>query len=270
MTDPDGPAIVIAEDAAQGATAAAERLADAFAGAVAGRGRADFATTGGSAAPALYRALLAPGMRDRIPWGDLHVWWGDDRFVPRGDPDSNVTLLDDVLLGGDPELGLPGAPLPTANIHPVHVAATIAAGGDQDAAARAYARDLAGAVRMAGPVPAFDAVVVGVGPDGHLLSVFPGSAVFDADPAAIAVGVPAPTHVEPHVARVTLHPAMLDATGTLLVVAFGGGKSAIIARLLAPDGDPRQLPARVARRPGATWVLDRAAARDLAGSTTGS
>ena len=84
--DSDGPDLVIADDPDAGAAEAARRIAFALADAAGARGRADFATTGGSAAPALYRALLAADVRDRVPWAGLHVWWGDDRFAPRERP----------------------------------------------------------------------------------------------------------------------------------------------------------------------------------------
>ena len=174
-----------------------------------------------------------------------------------------MTALDDVLLRGDPVAGRAAAPLDPERVHPVPVDATLAAGGDAGAAAAAYAAAIAREVPLRDGVPVFDAIVVGVGPDGHLLSVFPGSAAFDADPALVALAVPAPTHVGPHVARVTLHPAVLDVTPRLFVVVFGAAKADILARLLAPEGDPRALPARLARRPGATWIVDRAAAESL-------
>ena len=109
--------------------------------------------------------------------------------------------------------------------------------------------------------PVFDAIIVGIGPDGHLLSVFPGSAAFDAP--GWVVPIPAPTHVQPHLARVSLTPGALDATRTLLPLAFGGGKAAIVAAVLGGPRDERRLPAQRARRAGATWILDAAAAGSL-------
>jgi 6-phosphogluconolactonase/glucosamine-6-phosphate isomerase/deaminase len=111
---------------------------------------------------------------------------------------------------------------------------------------------------------------VGIGSDGHVLSIFPGSAAFDAP--GWATWAPAPTHIEPHLDRVTLTPAALDATPGLVVAAFGAGKAAIVAALLGLDHrDPaaraaaeRRLPALRARRGGATWVLDAEAAAGLA------
>ena len=243
--DPGEPEVLIGSTPAGAAALAAERLAAAIAAAIVRRGRADIAVTGGSTAPALYRALLARPLRDGIAWDRLHLWFGDDRFVPRRDPDSNLTAVDTVLLAGDQATGLDPAPLPPGNVHPVPVDATLAAGGGPAEAAVAYEA----------------AIVVGIGPDGHLLSIFPGSAAFDAP--GWVVPVPSPTHVEPHRARVSLTPGALDATGALLPIAFGPPKATILAEILDGPRDERRLPAQRARRSGATWVLDAAAAGNL-------
>ena len=259
---PGEPEILVGATPVVAAALAAERLVAAIDLAVARRGRADIATTGGSTCPALYRALLARPIRDRIPWDRLHLWFGDDRFVPRGDHESNLEAVDAVLLAGDAAARLEPAPLPPGNVHPVPVDATLAAGGGPADAAASYEAALRAALPadVAGR-PVFDAIIVGIGPDGHLLSVFPGSSAFDAP--GWVVPVPAPTHVLPHVPRVSLTPGALDATQTLLPVAFGGGKAAILAAILGGPRDERRLPAQRARRTGATWVLDAAAAAGL-------
>lgn len=259
---PGEPEILVAATAGAAAVLAAERVTAAIGAAIARRGRADVATTGGSTCPELYRALLAAPLRDRVEWERLHLWFGDDRFVPRRDRESNLADVDAVLLAGDPVAGLEPAPLPPGNLHPVPVDATLAAGGGPAEAAAAYEASLRAALPAdAAGRPVFDAIVVGIGPDGHLLSVFPGSAAFDAP--GWVVPVPAPTHVLPHLPRVSLTPGALDATPALLPVAFGASKAAILATILAGPRDERRLPAQRARRAGATWILDGAAARNL-------
>ena len=121
--------------------------------------------------------------------------------------------------------------------------------------------------------PSSTPILVGIGADGHLLSVFPESAAFDAP--GWTTWAPAPTHIGPHLDRVTLAPSALDATPGLVVAAFGAGKTGIVAELLGPrhagpDRDERRLPALRARRAGATWVLDAAAARGLGDDDPGS
>lgn len=253
----DTERVVIAADPDAVARLAATHIADTLTAAVATRGRADWATTGGSMAPAIYRELSDGPLRDRVPWASVHVWWGDDRFVPRDHPLSNVKPLDDILL--DPEHGVD---IPIANLHPFRVTESLGAGWDT-----AWTADLlANELRTEGlPIrdgwPVLDLIVVGIGGDGHLLSVFPGSVAFDS--SAWALAIPAPTHIEPHVERVTCHPALLGVAGDVLAAVTGAGKAAVLAEVFGPVTDPRRWPAQLARRPGATWLLDAAAAAKL-------
>ncbi|HSW43843.1 MAG TPA: 6-phosphogluconolactonase [Patescibacteria group bacterium] len=262
------PAILVRPDGASAAAAVAETLVDALATGAARRGRADFASTGGSTPAAVYRALLAEPLRDRVPWATLHLWVGDDRFVPRGHPESNMTAIDRVLLPGDARRGLAPPPLDPAHVHAWPTDAALAAGESPATCAARFEETLRTELPAdASDRPVFDAILVGIGPDGHLLSVFPGSAAFDA--LGWTTWAPAPSHIEPHLDRVTLTPGALDTTPGLVVAAFGAAKAAIVAELLgpphgAPDRAERRLPALRARRAGATWVLDAAAASGLA------
>ena len=106
-------------------------------------------------------------------------------------------------------------------------------------------------------------MLVGIGPDGHVLSEFPGSPLFDSE--AWASAVPAPTHIEPHVARVSLHPRILELARLPIVVAHGTAKAAILATVLGGERDVRRWPAQLARRDGAVWFVDKAAAAALPG-----
>jgi 6-phosphogluconolactonase len=275
------PEVRIVPDADAALDLASELIAAALVAAVGARGRADWATTGGSTAPGIYRRLAARPLRGRVPWPAVHAWWGDDRFVPRDHPLSNVLPLDAALVGsgafsgqsGTGESGIDiaagledGVMLPVENVHPIPVAEAIGEGRDAAWAAAQYdaalhAAAASGVIKVVDGWPAFDLVILGIGPDGHLLSVFPNSGAWDA--AAWAVAVPAPTHVEPHVARVTLNPRMLAAVPQVLVVAVGESKAEPVGRTFGEPVDVRALPAQAARRSGATWVLDRAAAARL-------
>jgi 6-phosphogluconolactonase len=251
---PGEPEVVIVPDPERLAAEAAQRIADALATAVERDGTAHWATTGGSSPAGIYRELVRPGLRDRVPWDRVHLWWGDDRFVVRADPDSNVRAADEILLA--PGVGVP---IPPEAVHPVPADVAIARDLGPAWAAERYADEL----RRSGPPvregwPAFHVILVGIGPDGHLLSVFPDSPTWDSD--ALALAVAAPSHIGPHVARVSLNPRMLDSAGTLLAVAAGAAKAAIVDELLGPVRDERRLPAQRARRQDATWLLDAAAA----------
>ncbi len=262
------PALSIVPSPEDVSAAAAAFIVGRLAEAVRERGVAHWCTTGGSSAPGIYRALRTAPLRDRLDWSRVHTWWGDDRFVPADDPLSNVLPLETILR----EAGA-GVVVPDANVHPVPVAAVLARGGSPADAAAQYAGELRSAGPVAGvlrpavrrdhplrEVPAFDLVILGVGPDGHILSVFPGSAVFDS--TAWVESVPAPAHVEPHVPRVTINPRLVAAARSVLVVTAGASKADVLARAWA-GGDPGELPLRATLLPQTTWLVDEAAAAGL-------
>jgi 6-phosphogluconolactonase len=279
--DPGEVRLTITADADGAFDAAAQMVADALVAAVGRRGRADWATTGGSTAPGVYRRLAEAPLRTAVPWESVHVWFGDDRYVPRDHPLSNVLAVDGALVGfgaysgqsGTGESGIDvatgleaGAMLPVENVHAIPTGESIGkargpawAAGRYDAELRAAAAD--GALPVVDGWPAFDLMFVGIGPDGHLLSVFPDSGAWDSN--AWALEIPAPTHVEPHVHRITLNPAVLGVAQELLVVAVGDSKAEPIGRVFGERVDVRDLPAQAARRAGARWVLDAATAAEL-------
>lgn len=265
---PAAQAIRVLPDAAAVSAAAAAFIADHLAAAISARGVAHWCSTGGSAAPGCYRALRMPPLRDAVDWTRVHTWWGDDRFVPSGHPLCNVLPFEQILLasGGDDSgsdtAGGVGVDIPASNIHSIPSWEAIGRGeGPAWVAARYEAQ-----IRALGPppdsdgIPVFDLVLLGVGPDGHILSVFPGSDVWDS--TALCVAVPAPTHVEPHVERVTMHPRILVPARAVLLAAAGRSKAAVLGRALA-GGDVRELPVRATMTPNATWLLDKAAASSL-------
>jgi 6-phosphogluconolactonase len=259
--EPGEPPVSVFTDAAALADAAAERVAERLIAAVDRRGRADLATTGGSTPAALYLRLTSEPLRSRVPWQAVHIWWGDDRYVPRDHPLSNVFGVDEILLEE-----VHGVPLPPDHVHPWPAGRAIAEDLGPEWCAATYAVEAREALPVdpAG-IPIFDLVLLGIGPDGHLLSVFPGSAALSSDELALAI--PAPTHIEPHLPRVTFNPSILAATPAILVMVSGAAKARIVARILdgprldpaAPDG----LPGQLARRPSAAWYLDAAAGAGL-------
>ena len=190
-----------------------------------------------------------------MPWEAVHVWWGDDRYVPVDHPESNVKAFDDIMLGiAGGEEGTAGGrglalPIPADNVHPFPTAEAIA----ETRGAAWCATTLGDTLRAAGldevgGWPVFDLILLGIGPDGHLLSAFPGSAALDSPDLALAV--PAPTHIGPHIERVTLNPAVIGVAREVLVVVHGADKAAGVARHLRAGARPASVagPARPARR----------------------
>lgn len=259
------PEIVVVADREAASAVAAGRIAAALADAVAARGVAHWSTTGGSTPGAVYRHLAAAPLRDAVPWDRVHLWWGDDRWVPEGDVLSNALACWDLLLRI--------VPVPPAQVHPMPIGEAMAGGHPPAWAAERYATELwaAGLPVDGAGFPILDIVLVGIGTDGHLFSVFPGSATWDGP--AWAQAVAAPTHIAPHVERVTLHPRILDAARLPLAVAYGSPKAEIIGRIFGPRDDERALPALLTRRTGAVWIVDEAAASripaEFRGATVG-
>lgn len=268
MAESTKAGVVVRSDPAAVSLEAAQRVAEALAAAGAERGRADWATTGGSSVVGIYRALTETALMELVPWGRLHMWWGDDRYVPRDHPLSNVKPFDDIVAGialgeeGTAGGGWPGEPLPFDQIHPFRAGEAIATARGPEWCASALADEL----RAAGPAtssgwPVFDVLLLGVGRDGHLLSVFPGSSAIGS--AELAMAIPAPTHIEPHVPRLTLNPAVIGAARQVLVVATGAAKASVLGVIFGPTRDPARWPAQLALRDNATWILDEAAAAGL-------
>ena len=264
MSDAD---VVVVRDAEAASQRAAKGIADTLRDAVERRGRADWATTGGSTPIGVYKALVRMG-REALPWQHIHTWWGDERYVPADHPMSNARPFDDILEeAGAYESVHQDDPrsrvwVPPENVHPFPTGQAIG----EDLGAEWCAERIQSELRDAGldevdSWPVFDLMFVGIGGDGHLLSVFPGSPAFDSTQWALAI--PAPTHIEPHVPRVTLNPATVRVARRVLAVVLGAAKAEIVGRLFRDTSDPTELPAKLAIRAGATWILDEAAAAQL-------
>jgi len=261
------PEVIVVNDAATASGRAADVVAEVLTEAVMERGRADWATTGGSTPIGVYNALVDMG-RGAVAWDKVHTWWGDDRFVPPDHPLSNANaFLDTLVEAGSYESGHSDddrgrVRVPAENVHPFPTGQAIGGGWGTDWCATQLGDELrAAGLPESDGWPVFDLMFIGIGGDGHLLSVFPGSEAFDSDQWALAI--PAPTHIEPHVARVTLHPSTVRVARRVLAVALGDSKADIVGRLFREPPDPRSLPAQLAIRDGATWILDEAAAAQL-------
>ncbi|MEU4389740.1 6-phosphogluconolactonase [Kribbella sp. NPDC023855] len=216
--------------------------------------------TGGRVAAVVYRAVAESPARSAIDWRRVEFWWGDERFLPEGDPERNDTQAWDALLSHvdvDPAL--------------VHVMPADTGQG-AEAAAAAYAETLAAAAgprdgavdgEADGPafgdgVPAFDVLMLGVGPDGHVASLFPDNpARIVVDKSTVAVH----DSPKPPPTRVSLtFPALANARETWFVVS-GEDKADAVAGALSGTSDlPASIPQGIDRT---LWLLDEAAASKL-------
>lgn len=251
------PRILVASGPDALARTSADLMVAAVAGAIGARGIAHVALTGGSSASGLYRELLDPARSGAVDWSRVHLWFGDDRVVPLTDPDSNAGLARRELLGGH------SGSVAAATLHPMLAGLDAAAPEAGAQAAERYVAELGIVPRDAHGVPALDLLLLGMGPDGHVLSVFPGSAALSAD-APLVMPIPAPSHIGPSVPRVTLHPAVVAAARAVLLIVGGANKATVVAEVLGGDPAVETYPARLARLDTATWLLDEGSAGAIA------
>jgi 6-phosphogluconolactonase len=228
----------------------AEALAQGVAGWLCGRAQASdraFAVclSGGSTPRRLFEWLATPEIAPHFPWSRAHWFWGDERFVPHGHPDSNFGMARDAFLSH--------VPVPADNIHAIPTE-----GLPPEQAAAAYEATLKrfyGADTLASDRPLFDVNLLGIGEDGHTASLFPGqSALRETRRWVVAVVGAMP---EP---RITLTYPALDSSRDVAFVATGAEKRDVVARAQAED---RAIPASLVCPVGRLhWFTDRAAAAE--------
>jgi len=251
-----GPHIIVVEDAKAVALAAADLVIAAATQSVAARGVFHWCATGGSTPAALYAAMRDTRLSSQMPWSKTHIWFGDERHVDRADPLSNASLVDELLL------------LPTASKTStdslgvqVHAWPTQLPG---PAAVTSYLHELdkfqvpLNAERF----PIFDIVMVGVGSDGHCLSVFPGSFLSRVG-APVASPVEAPTHIAPHVSRLTFSIGILASARSVCVSVVGSGKVNALKSIMETSFTITEFPAKAALTDTSTWLVDQAASDGL-------
>jgi 6-phosphogluconolactonase len=249
--------VLVHRDADLLAAAGAARLITRLVDVQRVRPSASVVLTGGTMGSAILAAVAGSPARDAVDWSRLDVWWGDERFLPEGDPERNETqnraaLLDLVPLDPARLHRMPGPDGPD--------------GDDVDAAAASYADELARAAEDGEPTPIFDVLMLGVGPDAHVASLFPGAPTLDeTERTAIAVR----NSPKPPPTRISLTMPVLRRAEEVWFVVAGADKAHAAGLALggaplaeAPAGGPHG-------RQGTWWLIDQAAASELPAGLTG-
>lgn len=255
------PTVMAWRDGDALADAAAARLVTHLVTIQADRGHASVVLTGGTVGIDTLAALAASPGRDALDWDALDVWWGDERFIPvddnqRNERQARVALLDHVGID-------------ESRVHPMPaLGGSWTSTGDDDvqAAAAAYAAELArhSSLEAHAPLPRFDVLLLGVGPDGHVASLFPNSpALYDTRAVVGVEGSP-----KPPPRRISLTLPTIQTADEVWLLAAGAQKAPAV-RLALSGAGPMSIPASVARgRRATSWLLDRDAASELPAGMT--
>jgi 6-phosphogluconolactonase len=201
-------------------------------------GAARVCLTGGSTPRRLYELLATNAFSGRIDWERLHVYWSDERHVPPDHKDSNYGMTRDALLMH--------MPIPAAQVHRIRGELPV------EEAARLYERELP---------ERYDVMLLGLGEDAHIASIFPRSPVLsERTRRAAAVWVP---HLKAY--RITLTPPPLVSSSHILMLVSGARKASAVAAAIHEPHDPVHYPVHILRAAGdrLQWFIDRAAARDV-------
>lgn len=249
--------VIVHPDATTLAHAVAERLLSRLLDAQSTHAPVHVVLTGGTLGIALLAAAATSKQREAVDWSQVHLWWGDERYLPAGDPDRNETQAREALLNSL----VATSGLPERNIHAMPA---LVAGVSTDQAAEAYAIELAQWADPAGDespsgneskgvvgdsalaVPRFDVLMLGMGPDAHVASLFPGH------PGLLAQGVTAGVEgsPKPPPQRVTLTFDAIRTARDVWVVVSGAGKAAALSLALSPAATAHVAPA------SAVWGID--------------
>lgn len=230
--------------------AAAEEVVRAANEAVAQRGRFTIALSGGSTPKNLYH-LLATNAKTALPWERMFFFWGDERHVPATDSESNYRMVDEALLSK--------SPVEAANVFRIPAENPVAA-----AAAEAYEQTLRKFFALQpGEFPRFDLILLGMGPDGHAASLFPGTAALQERSRLVVAN-----WVEKFkTSRITLTLPVLNAARCVAFLVSGTEKAAALHAVLEGNAPGEQYPSKLVRPSDGKliWFVDRAAASELSG-----
>jgi 6-phosphogluconolactonase len=215
-----------------------EKLNDA----IAHRSIATIALSGGSTPKPLYEKLA----EQDLPWDQLHVFWGDERYVPPTHEDSNYRMARLAWLDK--------VPIPAKNIHPM-----LTNEADPAIAAQSHEADIQTFFQIEpGEFPAFDVILLGIGDDAHTASLFPGTDALKVRERLITVGN---KDGQP---RITFTAPLINHARTVLFMVAGENKQHALSQIFAPDADAMNYPSRLIQPQGELWwLLDQSAGKNF-------
>ncbi len=211
------------------------------------RGACAIALAGGSTPKPLYEAIS----QQSLPWDKIHIFWGDERYVPPDHPDSNQLMARTAWLNK--------VPIPAANIHPIPTGEA-----DPTVAASIYEQELLKFFQVSpGELPVFDIILLGIGDDAHTASLFPHTAALKVSDRAVTVGN---KDGQP---RITFTYTLINQARCVMFLVAGASKRAALAQIFAPVADADTYPSRLIQPQGTLWwLLDRAAGHELPSETS--
>ncbi|HEV3168693.1 MAG TPA: 6-phosphogluconolactonase [Actinocrinis sp.] len=245
------PELIVHRDAPLLAAAVAARLVTKLVDVLAAKDEAHLVLTGGTVGIGSLAAVAELPARVAVDWRRVHLWWGDERFLPAGDKERNDTqardaLLDQLDLDPDRVHAMPATDGPD--------------GANAEAAAERYAAELARHAPHGADVPEFDLSLFGMGPDGHIASLFPEHpGVYEEGPSVIAVH----NSPKPPPNRLSLTFRAIEGSREVWVVAAGAEKAAAAHMALSGAGRVQVPAAGALGRVRTLWLLDRACASEL-------
>lgn len=221
---------------------AVELITEKTKGAIAQRGQCTLALAGGGTPKPVYEKLA----QQPLPWEKLHIFWGDERYVPADHPDSNQKMAR--------EAWLDQVAIPSENIHPMPTSA-----GNPEADAQTHEAQLRTFFECAGgEVPRLDIILLGMGDDGHTASLFPQTEALAVRDRLIAVGNKGESK------RLTFTIPLLNQGRCVIFLVSGANKRPALAQIFASEADAHQYPARMIQPQGELWwILDQEAGADL-------
>lgn len=246
--DDTRPEVVVLPDVAAVQHEAAQRVALFTERWVEAVGRCIVALSGGSTPRGLFRLLAQAPLRDQIPWSNISLIWADERYVPADDPESNYRMARETLIEH--------VPIPPEQVFPVPTIYE-----DLNEAVTFYERQLRALAEGYGKV--VNLALLGMGPDGHTASLFPGHPALDTPPDQLVVAVEGAPKLPSH--RISLTAAALNMADEALFLVTGADKAEALKAVLNGAYKPRQWPAQLVHPPQGrvTWIVDQAAAAGL-------